>query len=77
MDVLPDPWLHRCVVSDMRQVSSNAPRLRHHFLHVAFAFLLLASPERAGAYGVLTHQQLIDQSWTAITVSVLRAVADW
>ena len=56
----------------MSQDSSNAPRLRrHHLLLVSFAFLLLASSERADAYGVLTHQQLVDQSWTAITVPVL------
>ena len=63
-------WLQ--IVSDMSRDSSNAPRLRrHHLLSAAFAFLLLAASERADAYGVLTHQQLVDHSWTAITVPVL------
>ena len=55
----------------MSQDSSKAPRLRRHHSFVSVAFLLLASAERADAYGVLTHQQLVDQSWTAITVPVL------
>ena len=56
----------------MSQDSSNVPRLRRlHFLSVSFAFLLLASSERADAYGVLTHQQLIDQSWKTVIVPAL------
>jgi hypothetical protein len=55
----------------MSHALSNASLRRHHWLPVSFAFLLLASSEQADAYGVLTHQQLIDQSWTAITVPVL------
>src|SRR5689334_13957654 len=43
---------------------------RHHLLSLAFASLLIV-PERADAYGVLTHQQLVDQSWTTITVPAL------
>ena len=37
---------------------------------VSFAFLL-ASPQPADAYGVLTHQQLVDQSWKPIIVPFL------
>ena len=55
----------------MSQDSSKASRLRRHHWFVSVAFLLLASAKRADAYGVLTHQQLVDQSWTAITVPAL------
>ena len=33
--------------------------------------VLLASSEQAGAYGILTHQQLIDQSWESTIVPIL------
>ena len=42
-----------------------------HFLIAAFCVFLFASPERADAYGVLTHHQLVDQSWKPFIVPFL------
>ncbi|MEO8594911.1 MAG: zinc dependent phospholipase C family protein [Candidatus Solibacter sp.] len=47
------------------KTSGHAQRL------ALFLLLVVAAPPSAGAYGLLTHQQLIDQSWKSAIVPIL------
>lgn len=51
-----------------RRTSQSLLRVAWRLLFVSF---LLVPSEPAGAYGILTHQQLIDQSWQSTIVPIL------